>query len=79
MTLNMRLLVTGAVLGLLVALCGVFWLDLPTLLGMPSTIRYLPLFIAPIIYAILWRYGVKPLNNLLDLKEEYRPFGKKSI
>lgn len=67
--LNCRLLLTGAILGLLVAIYAVFWLQVPTILGLPSSLFYLPLAGAPILYAILWRLFVKPLNDLLHLND----------
>jgi hypothetical protein len=68
--LNVRLLLTGAILGLLVALYGVFCLNLPAILGFPSQIYYLPLVVGPIVYAILWRFVVKPLNHIVGLRDE---------
>lgn len=68
--LNLRLLITGAVLGFLIAFYGVFWLNLPEIIGLPNQIKYLPILIAPILYAILWKFCVKPLNDLLGLKTE---------
>jgi len=56
--------ISGAILGVLVASYGVFWLDLPSILGIESY-RYVPLVGAPILYAIVWHYLVKPLNNML--------------
>jgi hypothetical protein len=67
--INMRLLLTGALLGLLVALYGIFWIHLPTILGFPHYLRYMPLIAIPIVYALLWRYVVKPLNGVLGLKD----------
>lgn len=65
--LDLSLLITGAVLGLLVALYGVFQLHLPELLGLPVSMHLLPLIVAPVLYAVLWRYLVHPLNNLLKI------------
>ncbi len=69
MRMNFRLLITGAVLGFIVALVGVFWLHLPTTMGLPENFYYWPLLIAPIVYALLWRYAVKAFNNMLDLRD----------
>lgn len=63
---NVRLLLAGGILGLLVAFVGVFYLHLPALLGL-SKFYYFPLVAAPIVYALLWRYVVQPLNTLLGL------------
>lgn len=65
--LNTRLLITGAVLGLLIAIAGIFILHIPTALGLVTPWTYLPLIVGPILYALLWRYVVKPLNVLLGL------------
>lgn len=65
---NTRLQVAGGVLGLLVAIYAIFHLDLPHVLGFPGWLRYAPLILAPILYAIVWRYLVKPLNTLLGLQ-----------
>lgn len=62
-----RLLLTGAILGLLVASIGVFWLHIQAVLGLPASLTYLPLIVGPILYAILWLYIVKPINHLLGL------------
>jgi uncharacterized membrane protein len=66
---NTRLYTTGAILGFLVAIYGVFWFDVPTLIGLPEQIRYLPIIVAPIVYALLWRFLVKDLNHILYLKD----------
>lgn len=68
-SVDVRLLVTGAVLGLLVAFCGIFWLHVPDLLGLAGSYRYIPLIVGPVVYAVLWRYIVKPLNVLVGLEE----------
>ena len=65
---NGRLLLTGAVLGLLIAVYGVFKLEIPTLVGFPEGLYYLPLIVGPILYALLWRYILKPLNSFLGLQ-----------
>lgn len=65
--INTSYLLTGAILGLLVASYGVFYSHIPTLLGWPESLHFLPLVIGPLLYAILWRFIVKPLNNLLKL------------
>jgi hypothetical protein len=54
----------GAILGLLVAVYAIFWLDVPGILGIGSY-RFVPLVAAPILYAIVWHFLVKPLNHML--------------
>ena len=66
---NARLLLTGAVLGFGVAIYGVFVLNIPALLGFPSYMHYVPLVAAPIVYAILWRVAVSPVNHVLDIAD----------
>ena len=67
--LHGRLYITGALLGLLIAIGGVYWLHLPEDLGVHDYLKYLPLLIAPIIYAFLWRYIVYPLNQVVGLHD----------
>lgn len=67
--LDLRLFLTGAILGLLVAFYGVFILHLPSLIGLRENVYYAPLLVLPILYGILWRFIVKPLNDLLGLQE----------
>jgi hypothetical protein len=62
-----KLLLTGGILGLLIALYGVFGLHLPELLDMPYSMDYLPLVIAPVLYALIWLFIVSPINHLLGL------------
>lgn len=66
---NTRLLLAGALLGLFIAAYAIFDLNIPSLLGIPEALRYVPLVLAPIVYAILWRFIVKPLNELVGLSE----------
>lgn len=67
--LDLRLFLTGAILGFLIALYGVFYLQLPTIIGFPENVYYIPLIALPIVYAILWRFIVKPLNDLVEMRE----------
>lgn len=65
-----KLLITGGVLGFLVASYGVFHLNIPRLLALPESITYLPLIGGPIIYAIFWVLIVQPLNRLLEVQRD---------
>lgn len=65
---NEKLILTGFLLGLLLAIYGVFVLDLPRLVGIPSYLHFLPLIVAPILYALIWRYVVKFLNEVVGLE-----------
>jgi len=63
---NIHQWVNGALLGLIVALVGVFYLGLPEkLLGLTGTSQYLPILIIPFLYALIWRYIISPLNDAL--------------
>lgn len=65
-----RLWTTGASLGFLAALLGVFVIKLPELLfGFTGILNYLPLITAPIIYGLIWRYIVSYLNEVVGLKD----------
>lgn len=66
--INWRLWVTGASLGLIVALFGVFVFNVPTLIfGLSYGFEYMPLVFLPIIYSVIFRYIIKWLNNILDI------------
>lgn len=66
--LNARLFTTGAILGFIVAIIGVFIINIPTLVfGLTGSLRYLPIILVPIIYGIIFRYIIKWLNVLLGL------------
>lgn len=66
---NGGLVVTGACLGFLVAVFGVFVIHAPTAVFGEKVFnyQYLPLIVLPIVYAILWRYIVKWLNKLVGV------------
>lgn len=66
---TVRLLITGAVLGFLIAAYGVFVVNIPKLMGLPVSFTYLPLIFAPVLYAIFWLFIVRPLNRLLGIYE----------
>ena len=67
---NKRLWFTGASLGVVVSLFGVFFLALPQLLfGFTGLMVYSPLLFVPIIYGLMWRYIVKHLNDLMGLQD----------
>jgi len=67
---TLRLLLAGAILGLLVAIIAIFWVDIPSIVGLTGNLRYLPLLGAPIVYGVLWWLVIKPLNNLVGIEEE---------
>ena len=64
---NLKLLISGAVLGLLIASYAVYVLNIPSLLEWPTSFTYIPLFIGPILYVIFWLFIVHPLNQLVGV------------
>lgn len=64
---NGGLVVTGACLGFLVAVFGVFIAHVPAMLFGKGHLQYLPLLIVPVVYAVLFRYVVKWLNKLIGV------------
>ena len=67
-TTNAGLWLTGIILGLLVAMYGVFVAHLPKdLFGSQGNSQFAPLIFIPIIYGVFFRYIVKWINKLLEL------------
>jgi hypothetical protein len=65
---NFSLWVTGACLGLIVALFGVFVLDVPALVfGLNHGLQYAPLVVLPLVYGLIFRFIVKWINKLLAI------------
>jgi hypothetical protein len=60
-----RLFLTGAILGLIIAFIGVYVIGLPAIVGIPI---YIPLVGMPLIYGIIWMTLVRSLNHALDVK-----------
>lgn len=60
---NTQIAIAGALLGLLIALWGVFVAQIPGKLHLEH-LKWIPLIAAPVLYAILWRFIVKPLNRI---------------
>lgn len=63
-----RYIISGGLLGLILAFYAVFIVGLPEILGF-GEYQYYPLVVAPIVYAIVWLVIVKPLNNFLGVRE----------
>jgi hypothetical protein len=73
--LNLRLFITGALLGLIVAFLSVYVLNVPSLLGVPPDYKYFPFIVGPIFYGLVWVIFVKHLNNAVGLNENIREIG----
>ncbi len=66
--INQGLWMTGIGLGFVVAIFGVFFMRLPTMLfGIMNEFMFAPLIILPIVYGLVFRYVVKWLNKLVGL------------
>lgn len=66
-SMNGGLLVTGACLGFLVAVFGIFIARVPEMMFGKGNLQFAPLVIVPFVYAILFRYVVKWLNKLVGV------------
>jgi hypothetical protein len=64
-----RLWITGGILGIVLSIYAVFLAHLPDSFGLVGALRYLPLLVGPVLYAVLWRFLVKDLNYILYLKD----------
>ncbi|CRX38277.1 hypothetical protein [Estrella lausannensis] len=60
---NTQIAAAGALLGLIVALFAVFEAQIPGKLH-AEHLKWVPLIGGPLIYAIVWRFIVKPLNRV---------------
>jgi len=65
--LNYRELVHGGTLGFILALLGLFVFNVDMALFGTAQPAYWVLIAAPIVYAIVWRYVVHPLNKMVGL------------
>ncbi|MEX1013291.1 MAG: hypothetical protein WD595_07050 [Waddliaceae bacterium] len=65
---DVKLMLTGLILGLLVAIVAVFFVDLPEAMGLEGNAVYIPLVLGPILYAILWWLVVNPLNKIVGVE-----------
>lgn len=63
-----RYIISGGILGLILALFAVFVAGIPEILGF-AQYRFYPLVFVPIGYAIVWLVIVKPLNSFLGVRE----------
>ena len=61
-------LLHGAVLGLIISIPAVFFLAIPESLGFKADYQYLPLGLVTFLYAIIWAFGVRPLNHAFNIQ-----------
>lgn len=67
-SINKGLWLTGAILGFLVAVVGIFMMHIPTMIfGELRGFEFAPLVVLPIVYGLLFRYVVKWLNKTLSV------------
>jgi hypothetical protein len=65
---NTLMWVIGLLLGLAVAVMGVFYLHLPKMIfNMSGNYQYSPLVVLPITYGIVFRYIIKWLNSVVNV------------
>jgi hypothetical protein len=65
---NNQLWATGAILGFIVSIVGVFVFHIPTLVfGFTGDLKYFPILLLPIIYGAIFRFIIKWLNNVLEI------------
>ena len=63
---TVRMVVTGLLFGLMLSFIGAVLLDLPRkLFGFSDANRYLPLLIAPLVYALIWGIPINALNRFM--------------
>ncbi len=66
---SIRHLITGAILGLIMAIIAMFGFNLSAVMHLSKEFAYSSLIIVPVIYALFWVFIVKPLNDLVGLTE----------
>lgn len=59
----------GVVLGFILAIYNVFYLEIPIVLGILDKTMYAPLVVIPLGYYVLWRFIVHPSNVFLGLHD----------
>ncbi len=64
---NLSISTAGAILGFILALVGVFIIGIPQIIGLAGNWTYLPLIAVPLIYALIWRYLVEPVNHIVGI------------
>ena len=64
---NLSISAAGAILGFILALVGVFIIGIPQIIGLAGNWTYLPLIAVPLIYALIWRYLVEPVNHIVGI------------
>jgi hypothetical protein len=64
-----KYIIFGLVIGFILSLIGKFTVDFPSMeLETPEKLQFLVHIFAPIIYALVFRYVIKPLNEILYFK-----------
>lgn len=66
---NLRLFITGAVLGLLVAAYIAGYLMVPEAFGLEGIWMIAPFIVAPVVYGVVWVYVVGWFNSLVGLQD----------
>jgi len=59
----------GILLGFFVAIFGITILELPVILfQLTGTGQLFPLIFVPLVYGLIWRYVILPLNNVFKIR-----------
>ncbi len=63
--INLGFWITGAILGFVVAVFGIYVLHLPVIVfGLSGCMQLLPMLVVPVVYGAIFRYIVKRLNKI---------------
>ena len=65
---QIKIAVSGALLGGLLAIVGIFFVQVNKVLGIPATTGYLTFAVAPLVYAFVWRWAVDSLNDMMGIR-----------
>lgn len=60
-------LLHGAVLGVILLIPALFF-AIPKILGFTGEAQYIPIGLVPIVYALIWAFGVRPLNRVFGIE-----------
>jgi len=66
--INLRLILVGLIAGFVFALIGIYSNVPEELFGITGSLSYISLGLAPIGYAVIWRFVIKYLNIIVGLK-----------
>lgn len=59
----------GALLGFILALLGIFVIDVPKVVGLTGYYKYALLIIVPVFYYLIWHFLVHKLNRIFGIHD----------